>query len=276
MNALSSFMQRIPLDTLFRIVSVLVPLFIVLLIGNIILSYIERAALRHAGKHGQEMRARYSIRILRYAFAFIAIIVAAFSFAGSWTGLGVSLGVIAAAAGFALQRPAASIAAWLAILVKKPFLIGDRISIGTIARGDVLDLTLTHIVLAEVGRWGAEDVSGRTIIVPNNVIFELPVTRYGDADDQIMGEVEFTVTYESDLAKARLLAEEAATAVVGNAAFSRIRLAENGVLIQVRFEAPVADANMLTSAISEKILIAYSAEPSVSIAYARMEVQMVS
>ena len=110
MNSLTNLLDRIPVDTLVRLLGVGVPLIAVLVLGNVALSFIERAAVRHSRKRGLELRARYSVSVLRYLLATVAIIVAAFSFAGSWTGLGVSLGVIAAAAGFALQRPAASVA----------------------------------------------------------------------------------------------------------------------------------------------------------------------
>ena len=278
MNSLTNLLDRIPVDTLVRLLGVGVPLIAVLVLGNVALSFIERAAVRHSRKRGLELRARYSVSVLRYLLATVAIIVAAFSFAGSWTGLGVSLGVIAAAAGFALQRPAASVAAWIAILVKKPFLIGDRIAVGTIARGDVIDLTLTHITLAEVGRWGSEDVSGRTIIVPNNVIFELPVIRYGDADDLVLTEVEFTISYASPVAKARDIAESIAIELAGPdcGAHTRIKIAENGVRMELRFNAQVAQANRLTSDVSERILSAFAETSDVRMAYARMDVQVVS
>ncbi len=36
------------------------------------------------------------------------------------------------------------------VIIKRPFEIGDRIIIGDV-RGDVIDLTLTHIYISEIG-----------------------------------------------------------------------------------------------------------------------------
>lgn len=271
MNDLAQYLSRIPVETFVRIVAIVIPLSIALIVGNIVLSFVERAAVMHAGKHDHEARARYAVKILRYLFAFLAIAIGAFMYAGSWTGLGIGLSVLVAAMGFALQRPAASIAGWITILFKKPFLIGDRISIGTIAKGDVVDLTLTHITLAEVGRWGAEDVSGRTVLVPNNMIFDYPVTRYGNAETRIMTEVEFTVTFDSDLARARTLAEGIATEAAGKAskAHTRVKIAELGILIEVRFTASVQNANRMSSEVTERILEALRDEKAVALAYSK-------
>jgi len=276
MQAVYELLNRIPVSTLVRVASVAIPVLVALLIGNLLISVAERAALKRAGKRGQDLRVRSAIRLLRYLLAGSVLLIGAISYAGSWTGLGVSLGVVAAAAGFALQRPAASVAAWLTILLKKPFAIGDRIAIGEIARGDVIDLTLTHITLAEVGRWGAEDVSGRTVLVPNNVIFELPVTRYGSGTTRILGEVQFTVTYQSSVQRARELAEAIALETAGPKAkpHTRLKLADSGVTLELRFDVAVADANRVSSEISELILEAYRKEDEVELAYNRLDVQV--
>ncbi len=277
MESFTSYLDRIPVESLLRITAVVMPLIFVLVLGNLVLSLVERTAGAQSSKRRSAVHVRQAIRIFRYIFIALVILVGAFSYSGSWTGLGVSLGVMAAAAGFALQRPAASVAAWFTILVKRPFGIGDRIVIGTIARGDVLDVTLTHISLAEVGRYGAEDVSGRTILVPNNVIFELPVTRYGDGEDTVLGEVELTVTYDSNVKRAREIAEEVASSVSGadSRAHTRVKLTDNGVLMEIRYDVKVRAANRVASEISEGILDAIRQEEDIQLAYARMDVRMV-
>lgn len=277
MEVIVEYLQRIPVGTLVKVVAVALPLTFVLVVGNLVLALIARTAGASTRKKKQAIRIRQTVHILRYIFIALVILVGAFSYTGSWTGLGVSLGVIAAAVGFALQRPAASVAAWFTILFKKPFQIGDRILIGTIARGDVLDVTLTHIYLAEVGRYGAEDVSGRTILVPNNVIFEMPITRYGDAEDTVLGEVELTVTYDSDIKRAREIAETVAAEISGSdsRAHTRVKLTDSGVLMEIRYDVRVRSANRIASEISEGILEAIRNEPGISLAYQRMDVRVV-
>lgn len=275
---LKTILRKLAIDEkmLVHIVSVALPLLLVFVIGMFIIRAVERGAMQRANKDDVG-RIRQGARIVRYLFIAALAVIASFSFAGSWTGLGVSLGVVAAAMGFALQKPAASVAAWLTILLKRPFRIGDRIAIGSLAKGDVTELTLTHLYLAEVGRLGAEDISGRTIMLPNSVIFEQPLIRYGKAKDRILNEVEFTITYDSDLKKARALAESLALEIGGAKAepHTRIKLGESGILIEVRFQAPVAEANRMSSDLAQEIVLACKQSKDVTLAFHRVDVALI-
>ncbi len=275
LNALRDrFEQALPLDTAVHVASVAVPFLLALLIGNVAISVAGRALARSGVK--SDARVAPALYLLRWLLFVVVVILAVFTYAGSWKGFGVSLGVIVAAAGFALQRPAASVAAWMTILLKRPFRIGDRIEVGTLARGNVLAITFTHLYLEEVGRYGAEDVSGRRVMLPNSIIFDQPVVRYGGARDRILGEVEVTLSYDSDVAAAIPLLEGIAAEVAGAPAkpHTRAKLDPSGVRIELRYQVSVADANRVASDINLRILEAIRSRKDMAITYPVTEVRI--
>ncbi|KAA0006774.1 MAG: mechanosensitive ion channel [Thermoplasmata archaeon] len=69
------------------------------------------------------------LNIIKYLFVFIFILFFLFSYFGSWTELGLVMGLLSVALGFALQKPITNIVAWIVIVIRKPFFIGDRIAI---------------------------------------------------------------------------------------------------------------------------------------------------
>lgn len=276
LDSLRSAILALPHTTLIHVIAVTIPLLLVLVIGLIILAVLQRASQKGLRDSADIARVGQGIRLLRYALFLVVVIAGVFSYSRSWTGLGVSFGVIAAAGGFALQRPAASVAAWLTILIKRPFRIGDRIAVGTLARGEVRELTATHLILNEVGRYGAEDISGRTIMLPNSIIFDQPVIRYGGPNQRILGEVELTLTGSSDVAAARTLFEGIATEIVGGKTdtHSRVKIVADGIQLEIRYQVPVSKANTIASDINTAILEAVRNRKDISIAHTRMDVRV--
>lgn len=95
-----------------------------------------------------------------------------------------------------------SVFAWLIIISRRPFKIGDRVIISGV-KGDVINITLTHIFLDEVsGTIDEEEESGRTVMLSASIIFEQEIINYTEKDSYILDEVIITITYESDLDKA--------------------------------------------------------------------------
>jgi small-conductance mechanosensitive channel len=116
--------------------------------------------------------------------------------------LGFIAGLLTVALGWALQKPISGVVAWLIIVTRRPFFIGDRIIISGI-KGDISNITLTHILLDEIGGTIiGEEKSRRTIMVPNSIIFEQEVINYTHTDNYILDEITTAITYESDLKKA--------------------------------------------------------------------------
>ena len=223
------------------------------------------------------------VRIVKYLFILIALIIIAFSYSGSWTELGLVAGLLTAAAGLALSKPISGVVAWIVMVTKRSFEIGDRIKIGEV-KGDVRDVTLTHVFIDEVGgTTSGEERSGRLIVIPNSTLFDTSIINYTANNDFILDEVKTIITYESDLKKAEGLVGEAVNMVMepvwerlpaGFAKEPRIRLAfeDSGVDVIVRYYTLAQDRNSLSTNIVKEIFERIRDSNDVEIAYPHTEV----
>ena len=112
---------------------------------------------------------RQFIAMWRYGFLLAGIVFVVVSMSGSLAAMGLTVAFVSMILGWSLQRPVTGVAAWLMVMIKRPFMIGDRIIIQGV-RGDVLEISPTHILLGEVGGTvGGEESSNRGILIPNAV-----------------------------------------------------------------------------------------------------------
>ena len=252
---------------------------IVYLIFSFLLGIIKKRLLEKAKTKRQISNVEIFSKLFRYVTLFILIISAFFSYTGSWTGLGLTVGLLSAAIGFALQKPITGIAAWIMIIAKRPFEIGDRVIIGNV-KGDVEDITLTHIYLKEVGGIvPSEESSGRTIMIPNSILFEQNIINYTLQDDYVLNQVVATVTYESNLDRAIQIALESAEEhtkkfrkEIKEKPYTRISFAPSGIDIHVRYFAPAAKIQGTSSKITKEIYERVIKTDDVEFAYPHTEV----
>ncbi|HEC86843.1 MAG TPA: mechanosensitive ion channel family protein [Thermoplasmatales archaeon] len=265
----------------------LLRLFIVVLVTflvlSLILSLLKKKLLIKAKTKKQKSNILLFINMVKYVFILIFLIVLAFSYSGSWAELGLVAGLLTAAAGLALSKPLSGIVAWLVMVTKRPFEIGDRIMIGDV-KGDVRDITLTHISLDEVGGTiDGEERSGRTVIVPNSTLFEEKIINYTAHDDFILDEINTLVTYESNLRVAESIIKDAVAEVMEPVwkklpkdlvKEPKIRLSfeESGVNIGVRYYTPAINRNKLSTEIIREIFDKITESKSVEIAYPHTEI----
>src|ERR1051325_2629970 len=130
----------------------------------------------------------------------LAFIVVSILFANWYTAV-VSLGLISLILGFALQTPITSFIAWIYILVRSPYRVGDRIKIGS-STGDVIDVSYLDTTLWEFGGeyLSSDHPSGRVIKFPNSNVLSTAVYNYTwPLFPYIWNEIKFYVAYESDL-----------------------------------------------------------------------------
>jgi len=252
---------------------------IVYLIFSFLLGIIKKRLLEKAKTKRQISNVEIFSKLFRYVTLFILIISAFFSYTGSWTGLGLTVGLLSAAIGFALQKPITGIAAWIMIIAKRPFEIGDRVIIGNV-KGDVEDITLTHIYLKEVGGIvPSEESSGRTIMIPNSILFEQNIINYTLQDDYVLNQVVATVTYESNLDRAIQIALESAEEhtkkfrkEIKEKPYTRISFAPSGIDIHVRYFVPAAKIQGTSSKITKEIYERVIKTDDVEFAYPHTEV----
>jgi small-conductance mechanosensitive channel len=140
-------------------------------------------------------------RIQRLAVALaVAVIVVSIIFVNWYTAV-AALGVGSIIIGLAVQTPLKSFIAWIYILVRQPFRVGDRIKIGE-ATGDVIDVGYLDTTLWEFGGQylSTDHPSGRLIKFPNEKVLDEIVYNYSwPLFPYIWNEVKFQIGYNADL-----------------------------------------------------------------------------
>jgi len=164
------------------------------IVNRLLHSYIEDVQMFH----------RYKSITNRTCFTLIFIFLLLI-----WLKTGTSLstffGLLSAGIAIALKDLLASIAAWLFIIARKPFVIGDRIEIGQVA-GDVIDFRIFQFTIMEIGNWvDADQSTGRIIHIPNHKVFTENLANYSAGFEHIWNEIEVVFTFESDRKKARTM-----------------------------------------------------------------------
>jgi len=164
------------------------------LINRLLHSYIEDVQLYH----------KYKRITNRTCFALVFIFLLLI-WLKTGTSLGTFFGLLSAGIAIALKDLLASIAAWIFIIARKPFVIGDRIEIDGVA-GDVIDFRIFQFTIMEIGNWvDADQSTGRIIHIPNHKILTGNLANYSAGFEHIWNEIEVVITFESDRKKARKL-----------------------------------------------------------------------
>jgi small-conductance mechanosensitive channel len=253
---------------------------IFLLIALNVLFNLLRPNLINMGRSKkQRSNIKIFIQIFRYSISLLIVLFAVLSYSGAWSGVGLFLGLLSAAIGFALQKPITGVAAWLMVVTKRPFDIGDRVIIGDV-KGDIADINLTHIHLMEVGGLtGDEETSGRIIMVPNWMLFEKNVIDYTLNNDFVLDSVIVNVTYESNLDRAMEIADLCARKYLAGmistspaAPKVRVDFQPSGIDVQVKYFSPARQLHEYSSKITKEIFDRISASDDVEIAYPHTEV----
>lgn len=152
-------------------------------------------------------------RLSRYLSVLLAIgTVGGFLF-DDLSMVAATLGVVSAALVISLQDVCTSMFGWFVIMMGGKFGIGDRLEVDG-ARGDIIDIQLLRTTMLEVNGWlGADQPTGRVIVLPNNFIFKSKVYNFTHGHPYIWGKIELTVTFTTPVAAAtslftRVLTEE--------------------------------------------------------------------
>ena len=219
--------------------------------------------------------------MLTWTFVWIVIIVifGVISLSGSIQALGISAGFLGMIVGWSLQQPVTGIAAWLMLILKRPFRIGQRVIIAGI-KGDVVDITLTHVILDQVGGTiVGEERSGRSILIPNAILFTQTITNYTFEVEYILSEVPVRITFESDWEEAEKIlvgASKQVTAgtieITGEEPYIRAELFDAGVLMRLRYRTTPEDYAKDVNDIVKIIYKEFSENDKVEFCYPHSEV----
>jgi len=176
-------------------------------------AWLIRAMIIHIlWQHTEEVRVRYAWqKVTLYATTAAALLVIGLVWLPALGSLTTFLGLLSAGLAIALRDLVLNVAAWLYILARRPFSLGDRILIGEHA-GDVVDIGIFQFTLMEIGNWVQADQStGRVLNVPNSLVFTHPLANYHKGFQYIWNEVPVLVTFESNWRKAKEILQKIAT-----------------------------------------------------------------
>jgi small-conductance mechanosensitive channel len=168
----------------------------------VIVLAIAKAASVYALGRIEDASTRFTLqRVVRLVVVLlIALIAISIIFVNWYAGI-AALGVGSLIIGLAVQTPMKSFIAWIYILVRQPYRVGDRIKIGD-ATGDVIDVGYLDTTLWEFGGQyiSGDHPSGRIIKFPNEKVLDEIVWNYSwPLFPYIWNEIKFQIAYQSDL-----------------------------------------------------------------------------
>jgi small-conductance mechanosensitive channel len=206
------------------------------------------------------------IKVWNQVWKFVIAVLVIIAMSGSLKLLGLTAGFFGMMLGWSLQQPVTGIAAWLMIILKKPFRIGDRVIIAGIT-GDVTAITLTHVILNQVGgSIGGEEKSGRGILIPNAILFQNTIINYTLDQEHMLDEVPVRLTFDSDWELAKKLTIEAASQATaeiiektGQEPFIRAEFLDWGILIRLRFNTIPVRRQEISTTVIELLLKSFRA-----------------
>jgi len=209
----------------------------------VVILLIRWISLRIVSKRVGEPGARYSWRKnIGYAATFVGFLLVGRVWFEGMGSLATFLGLLSAGLAIALRDPVMDIAAWIYVLWRKPFAVGDRIEVGMI-KGDVIDIRLFKFSVLEIGNWvHADQSTGRVIHIPNHLIFRDSIANYTSDFDFIWNEIEVVVTYESNWRKSKELLEKICSDHLEDFvkdAEEQVRRASRSYLIRYNYLTPI-------------------------------------
>lgn len=174
----------------------------------IILLWLMRwIALRFIHKrYADNTRTLYNLRkTIEYASVVLGVLLVGRLWLEGIGTLVTYLGLLSAGIAIALQDLIVALAAWVFIVWRRPFVVGDRIEVdGNL--GDVIDIRLFSFSMLEIGRRiNAEQSTGRIVHIPNGKVFSEVLTNMHQGFPFIWNEIPVMVTFESDWEKAKAI-----------------------------------------------------------------------
>jgi len=259
---------------------------VTVLLAFIVSTIVARWATRGVADEVRRHKAR---RTIAYMTQLVALVIVVVAWARAFD-LPLLIGLVSVGLALALQNVILCLAGWVKIVFRRPFDIGDRIQAGQHI-GDVIDISLLHTYILEVGNWvDADQSTGRVAYIPNSVVFTQTVFNYTQGFPYIWHELPILVTFESDWRRAKMILEDLVTrqssdmvdkvrtliqrmkrnypiryAHLHPIVYTSVR--DSGVLLTVRYLAEARERRQSEADLCEEILDAFAKEPSINFAY---------
>ena len=214
----------------------------------------------------------------RYVFMFSMGVLIIFLFSDVFGIIGLSLAFMMTLMGWGIRNPIMNLAAWLLIILQKPYRIGDRVILGATI-GDVRDISIMYTQLDQVGGTiGGEEKSGRSVLIPNQHLFRWNVINYTRDEKYILDEIIIRLTYRSDIRRAeQIMCQQAAevTAEIcqktGEVPYVRFEFIPSGVVGKLRYRVGAVKRQSTSTLIVERISKAFMHERQIEFAYIKSE-----
>jgi len=180
----------------------------------LILGIVRFILLRIVWRQTKNVKARYQWkRTLSFIVPFVGILIIGVVWMQAFKQFGAFLGLFTAGLAIAMKDPLTNLAGWFFIVIRKPFVVGDRVQIGKHS-GDIIDIRMFQFTILEIGNWvDADQSTGRIIHLPNAKVFQQSQANYSTGFNYIWNEIPVLVTFESNWQKARKILED----IIGNA-----------------------------------------------------------
>ncbi len=163
---------------------------------------VARIASVYGLAHIEDPSTRFTLqRIEHFAVGLIVAVIVVSVIFVNWYAAVAALGIGSIIIGLAVQTPMKSFIAWIYILVRQPYRVGDRIKIDD-ATGDVIDVGYLDTTLWEFGGqyMSGDHPSGRLIKFPNEKVLDEIVYNYSwPLFPYIWNEIKFYVAFNADL-----------------------------------------------------------------------------
>lgn len=115
-----------------------------------------------------------------------------------------SAGIATAIVGFASKDVLSNIVSGVMIITFRPFTISHWIKVGNVTEGTVEEIKLLHTVI--------RDLTNRRLIIPNSKIISSDVINSSYREEHVVQIVNFEISYESDIKKAKEIIRDVAEA----------------------------------------------------------------
>ncbi len=216
--------------------------------------------------------------IWRYVFMFSMGGIIVFLFSDVFGLIGLSLTFIVTLMGWGIRNPVTNLAAWLLIILKRPYRIGDRVILGGTI-GDVEDISIMYTQMEQVGGTiGGEEKSGRSVLIPNQHLFRWNVINYTRNEKYILDEVIIRLTYRSDIMRAEQIMCEQAAAVTadivaetGETPYVLFEFIPSGVVGKLRYRVGAVKRQETSTRIVERISQTFMQAGGIEFAYIKRE-----
>ena len=156
-------------------------------------------------------------KIINFLNINVIVLILLFAYLDNVGYLVTVLGFASAGLAIAMKDLFMSVLGWIVIVVGGAVHAGDRIKVikdGAVYIGDVLDISVLRITLYEDITWTTYTENrraGRIIFVPNNFVFTTMFSNYTHGGMKTVWDgIDFTITFESDHARACNIARECA------------------------------------------------------------------